>query len=133
MRRASIYRGKIGNKLVVTFVLFVSIFVVSTGWFLYGTTKNSLDNELGGKLVAIAQAVTTQIDESFPDYLPLLSNGAARRTHANLLNKLMKVKEATNVKRVYIFDRENRSLVDTDEDFPIGTEYIKLKFDKSEV
>jgi two-component system OmpR family sensor kinase len=133
MRRTGIYRGKIGNKLVVTFVLFVSIFVGSTGWFLYGTTKNSLDDELGGKLVAIAQAVTTQIDESFPDYLPLLSNGVARRTHANLLNKLIKVKEATNVKRVYIFDRENRSLVDTDEDFPIGTEYIKLKFDRSEV
>jgi len=131
MRRSALYRGKIGNKLVVTFVLFVTIFIGATGWFLYRTTKDSLDNELGGKLVAIAQSATTQIDGMF---VTQLSPGSEdTRTYANLLNKLKKVKEATKVKRVYIFDRENRSLVDTDSGVPIGTEYIRLKFNKSEL
>ena len=131
MKRSALYKGKIGNKLVVTFVLFVTIFIGATGWFLYRTTKDSLDNELGGKLVAIAQSATTQIDGMF---VTQLSPGSEdTRTYANLLNKLKKVKEATKVKRVYIFDRENRSLVDTDLGVPIGTEYIRLKFNKSEL
>ncbi|MEK7398060.1 MAG: hypothetical protein AAB116_14095, partial [Candidatus Poribacteria bacterium] len=118
------YKGKIGNKLVVTFVLFVTIFVGSTGWFFYRSAKNSLDSELGGRLVAIAQAVTTQIDGVF--IVQLLPGDEATLTYANYLKKLNSVKEATGVKRLYIFDRNNKSLVDTDDSVPIGTEYIKL-------
>ena len=125
------YKGKIGNKLVVTFVLFVTIFVGSTGWFFYRSAKNSLDSELGGRLVAIAQAVTTQIDGVF--IVQLLPGDEATLTYANYLKKLNSVKEATGVKRLYIFDRNNKSLVDTDDSVPIGTEYIKLIFDKSEL
>ncbi len=125
------YHSKIGNKLVITFVLFVTIFISATGWFLYRTAKNSLDDELGGKLIAIAQAVTTQIDARF--LMQLSPGDETTLTYANILNKLNKVKESTNVKRLYVFDKRNRSLVDTDSNIPIGTEYIKLKFDRSEL
>lgn len=131
MRGTGIYRGKIGNKLVVTFVLFVTIFVGTTGWFLYGITKSNLDSELGSKLVAIAQSTATQIYGM--SVMQLSPGDEETLTYANLLIKLKRVKEATDVKRVYIFDRENRSRVDTDADIPIGTEYIKLKFDRSEL
>ena len=81
------YKGRIGNKLVITFVLFVTIFVGSTGWFLYRSAKNSLDNELGDKLVAIAQVVTTQIEGVF---VTQLSPGDENTlTYANILNKLI--------------------------------------------
>ncbi|MDQ1327887.1 MAG: hypothetical protein QG641_1171, partial [Candidatus Poribacteria bacterium] len=125
------YKGRIGNKLIVTFVLFVTIFVGSTGWFLYRSAKNSLDNELGGRLVAIAQAVTTQIEGIF--VTQLLPGDEITLTYANVLKKLNNVKQATGVKRLYIFDKNNRSLVDTDETIPIGMEYIMLRFDKSEL
>ncbi len=131
MRKQYPYKGRIRNRLVVTFVLFVTIFVGSTGWFLYRSAKNSLDEELGGKLVAIAQTVTTQIDGLF---VTQLSPGDENTlTYANLFNKLNNVKDATKVKRLYIFDTENQSLVDTDESFAIGTEYVRLKFDRSEL
>jgi len=131
MKRTGMYRGRIGNKLVVTFVLFVTIFVGSTGWFLYRTAKNSLDDELGGKLVSIAQATTTQINGM--SVTQLAPGDEETLTYANLLNKITRVKDATNVKRVYIFDRENQSRVDTDVDIFIGTEYFQLKFDRSEL
>jgi two-component system, OmpR family, sensor kinase len=131
MSKISPYKGRIGNKLVITFVLFVTIFVGSTGWFLYRSAKNSLDNELGGKLVAIAQTVTTQIEGIF--VTQLLPGDETTLTYANVLKKLNNVKQATGVKRLYIFDKNNRSLVDTDETIPIGTEYSKLRFDKSEL
>lgn len=117
--------------MVFTFVLFVTVFVGSTGWFLYRTTKNSLDNDLGDKLMAISQAVTTQIDGMF--LMQLTPGDETTRTYSNLLNKLKEVKEATKVERLYIFNKDNQSLVDTDPGIPIGTEYIKLKFDKSEL
>ncbi len=130
MNIAPKYHSKIGNKLITTFVLFVTIFIGTTGWFLYRTAKNSLDDELGGKLVAVAQAVTTQIDARF--LMQLQPGDETTLTYANILNKLNKVKDATKVKRLYIFDRNNKSLVDTD-NIKIGTEYIKLRFDKSEL
>ena len=131
MAKTDTYTGRIGNKLVVTFVLFVTIFVGATGWFLYRTTKNSLDDELGGKLVAIAQSAATQIYGL--SVMQLAPGDEETLTYDNLLNKIRKVKEATNVKRVYIFGRDNRSLVDTDMDIPIGMEYIKLRFDRAEL
>ncbi len=124
------YKGKIGNKLIITFVLFVTIFVGSTGIFLYRSAKNSLDNELGGKLIAIAQSVTTQIDGSF--VTQLFPGDENRLIYINLLQKLNKVKQATDVKRIYIFNRDNKSLVDT-EKVPIGTEYVRLRFNRSEL
>ncbi|MGQ9609647.1 MAG: ATP-binding protein [bacterium] len=125
------YHGKIGNRLVITFVLFVTIFIGTTGWFLYRTAKNSLDDELGGKLIAVAQAVTTQIDARF--LMQLQPGDETTLTYANILNKLNRVKEATKVKRLYVFDRHSKSLVDTEADIKIGTEYIRLRFDKSEL
>jgi signal transduction histidine kinase len=131
MRRENPYKGRIGNKLVVTFVLFVTIFIGLTGLFLYRSAKNSLDEELGGKLVAIAQAVTTQIEGVF--VTQLMPGDEGTLTYANLLNKLNNVKQATEVKRLYIFDRNNRSIIDTDENIIIGTEYVRLRFEKSEL
>lgn len=131
MEKTSIYSGRIRNKLVITFVLFVTIFVGGTGWFLYRAIKDSLDDELGGKLVAIAQSATTQINGMF--VMQLAPGDEETLTYANLLNKLRKIKDATDVKRVYIFDRENRSLVDVNTDISIGAEYIKLKFDRAEL
>lgn len=131
MRNENLYKGRIGNKLVITFVFFVTIFVGSTGWFLYRSTKNSLDQELGGKLIAIAQTVTTQIDGLYATQL--FPGDENTLTYANLLNKLNNVKQATNVKRLYIFNRDNQSLVDTNEDIPIGSEYVRLRFEKSEL
>ena len=131
MAKTGTYGGRIGNKLVVTFVLFVTIFVGAAGWFLYRITKNSLDEELGGKLVAIAQAAKTQIYGL--SVIQLAPGDEETLTYDNLLNKIRKVKEATDVKRVYIFGRDNRSLVDTDMDIPIGMEYIKLRFDRAEL
>lgn len=125
------YHGKIGNKLVITFVLFVTIFIGTTGWFLYRTAKNSLDDELGGKLIAVAQAVTTQIDARF--LMQLQPGDEKTLTYSNILYKLNRVKDATKVKRLYIFDRHSKSLVDTEADIKIGTEYIRLRFDKSEL
>ncbi|MGB9595134.1 MAG: sensor histidine kinase [Candidatus Poribacteria bacterium] len=125
------YKGKIGNKLVITFVLFVTLFVGSTGWFLYRSAKNSLEDELGAKLIAIAQAVTTQIESVF---VTKLSPGDEQKpTYTIFKHKINNVKLATNVKRIYIFDKDNRSLVDTDENIPIGTEYARLRFYKSEL
>lgn len=125
------YKGKIGNKLTITFVLFVTLFVGSTGWFLYRSAKNSLDEELGGKLIAIAQSVTTQIDSVFVSQLS--AGDEHKLIYTILRQKLNNVKQATDVKRIYIFDRNNKSLVDTDENIPIGKEYVSLRFNRSEL
>ncbi len=125
------YKGRIRNKLVVTFVLFVTIVIGGSGWFLYRSTKRNLENQLGDKLIAIAQISATQISG---ELVTRLEPGDERsRTYANLTRKLVRIKEATGAEKLYVFDSLNRSLLDTDEQVHIGREYVKLRFDRSEL
>ena len=125
------YNGRIRNKLVIPFVLFVTVVIGGSGWFLYRSTKRSLEDQLGDKLIVIAQMAATQISG---DLVTRLKPGDEEsRTYANLIRKLERIKEATGAKRLYVFDPRNRSLLDTGEDVSIGREYVKLRFDGSEL
>ncbi|MCK5327082.1 MAG: hypothetical protein KAR36_00645, partial [Candidatus Latescibacteria bacterium] len=107
------YNGRIRNKLVIPFVLFVTVVIGGSGWFLYRSTKRSLEDQLGDKLIVIAQMAATQISG---DLVTRLKPGDEEsRTYANLIRKLERIKEATGAKRLYVFDPRNRSLLDTGE------------------
>ena len=125
------YKGRIRNKLVITFVLFVTTVIGGSGWFLYRSTKGSLEGQLGDKLTAIAQMAAIQISGELVTRLK--PGDEASRTYANLTRKLERIKKATGAKRLYVFDPQNRSLLDTGEDASIGREYVKLRFDRSEL
>ena len=127
----NLHRGKIGNRLVVTFISFVTLIIGLSGWLLYRSARRNLDDELGTKLIAIAQTVAVQID---PGVLLRLEPGYEEsRTYRNILRKLQRTKDATDVRKLYIFDSQNRGIVDSDPNVPIGYEYVRLKSDLREL
>jgi len=122
---------KIGDKLTITFglLMFSAIFVC--GWYLYGQTKHHLDKELGQRLVNIAQTIATHSNGAI--IMQFVHGNETGLTYRNLVSQLNGIKQKTKVKRIYIFDKHRRSLVDTEIGIPIGTEYLKLKFDQLEL
>lgn len=122
---------KIGNKLTITFgvLIFATIFVC--GWYLYGQTKHHLEKELGLRLVAIAQTIANQTNGNI---IKQLSPGnETGLTYKNSVSQLNLIKEKTEVSRIYIFNKQHRSFLDTKPQTPIGTKYLKLKFDQLEL
>ncbi|MCK4590781.1 MAG: hypothetical protein KAT86_03435, partial [Candidatus Latescibacteria bacterium] len=125
------YQGKIRNKLLITFISFVIVVVGGSGWFLYYSTRRALENQLGSELAAIAQIAANQISGEL--LLSLSPGDEQSRTYANLQRKLSSIKNSTGARRLYIFNLQNHSLLDTDPEVAIGREYPQLRFNTSEL
>ena len=122
---------KIGDKLAITFGLLIFSAIFVCGWYLYGQTKHHLDEELGQRLVDIAQTIAAHSKGAI--ITQLVPGNETGLTYRNLVYQLNQIKQKTAVKRIYIFDENRRSLMDTETGIPIGTEYLKLQFDRLEL
>ncbi|MBM3242394.1 HAMP domain-containing protein [Candidatus Poribacteria bacterium] len=124
-------RRKIGDKLAVIFGLLIFAAILVCGWYIYGQTKHHLDQELGQRLIDIAQTIATHANGAI--ITQLVPGNETGLTYRNLVSQLNSIKHKTAVKRIYLFDANHRSLVDTEREIPIGIEYLKLKFDQLEL
>ncbi|MEW6380336.1 MAG: ATP-binding protein [bacterium] len=105
--------------------------VLACGWYFYGYTRHYLDQELGQRLIDIARTIALHLDG---DIVKQLTPGnESGLTYRNLIVQLDQIRQATAANRIYVFDKNNRSLLDTQPAIAIGTEYLKLKFDQLEL
>ncbi len=126
----SLSQTRLRTKLILTYVMFVVPVLAVSGFFYYESARRSLDAELGERLVAVAQATATRYD-------PLIISSFERgdeqgRTHQSYRASLVQIRERTNLKRLFVFDPELRSLLDTEDGIPIGTPYARLRFQQAE-
>jgi len=122
---------RLRTKLILTYVAFVVPILAVSGFFYYESARRSLDAELGERLVAIAQAAATRFN-------PLIVSSFQRgdeqgRTYRSYRASLVKIRDRTNLKRLFVFDPGLRSLLDTQEGITIGTEYARLRFQEAEI
>ena len=124
-------RTRIGHKLILSFVLLVMVVVGMSGWVLFELTRRSLEWQMRIHLVSVAKLVSTSLSG---DVLRYLRPG---REHSNLyrtlMGKLQRAEQGVGARHVFVFDRQHRSLLDTDGLMPIGREYPKLLFDRREL
>ena len=111
-------------KFVAALILLVLMTLSVTGFLFYHAAKRGLDKELGDRLTSLARVGATMIEGD--KLLVLMPGDEETRMYANMRRSLLKLKSATGVKRIYVFDREGRSLLDS-EPFPIGQEYLELR------
>ncbi len=124
-------RGRIRQKLVLSFVLLVMVLVGTSGWALVELTRRSLEWQMRAHLMSTAQLVSSGISG---DVLRILAPGWEHSgVYRTLVAKLRRAKEVVGARRVYVFDRLGRSLLDT-EGVPIGQQYHHIRIrDRSEV
>jgi signal transduction histidine kinase len=110
--------------------LLAVIFAVS-GWFFFGSTQQALDAELSRRLTNVAQVVAATLN---PRYVSSIRPGdEGSSLYHVLIGEMKRIKQATQVKDVYVFDHDNRIILDADEETPIGQEYLLLKLDQREL
>lgn len=118
-------------RLIAAYVAFVAPVVALSGFYYYDTARRGLDRELGKGLCAVAGAAATRFNP-----LILSSFGPEDRDNRALWSyhsALERIRERAGLDRVFIFDLEFRSLLDTREGVRIGTTYSRLQFQRPEI
>ena len=125
------HRARIGQKLVLSFVLLVMVLIGTSGWTLVELTRRSLEGQMRGHLISTAELVGSGISG---DVLRILAPGWERAgVYRTLVTKLRRAKDVVGARRIYVFDRLGRNLLDT-EGMPIGQQYHHIRIrDRSEV
>jgi signal transduction histidine kinase len=118
-------------KLLVLFTAPTMLLFAGFAVVAHEVARRNLEAELGTRLAAIAASASTQIRGK---YLVDLEPGAEADPLAEgARRKLREVMRATDVARLYVFDREFGSRVDTDADVPIGTTYYQAQLDQAPI
>lgn len=124
-------RMTLSVKLMLAFVL-PTVTVFSLFAFVaYKVQRDELEAELGRRLEAVASAAATRIRGK---YLVDLSAGDEEEDlyYSGALKRLSQVQAATEVERIYLFDRDYNTKVDTS-GTPIGAKQFQAEIDRREL
>ena len=128
---ASPGHGSFRRRLVLSFVTLAMLVVGGSGWFLYERALESLEAQLSSRLVAEA----TLIANGLPPFIARFSPGIERfRYYGQYTSRLRESQRMIGARRIYVFDREGRSLMDTEPSIAVGFPYSVVKYrDRTEV
>ncbi|MFH1569975.1 MAG: ATP-binding protein [Gemmatimonadota bacterium] len=113
-------RGRLGRKLVLSFVALAMLVVGGSGWFLYEQSVQILEEQMGSHLVAEAQLLASRLESSGDVILRLVPGFENLNWYRAQRDRLRRDQEHTGARRIYVFDRNERSLLDTQPRVPIG-------------
>ena len=118
------------HRLIFVFVVFIFLIFFNSGLTLHWIIRQSLETEMGAKLAAVARAGSVQFDNSEIGYL---MEGVGPRTEEYLREKLSRLMSATHVKRIFMFDLNGRSILDTESKIRRGTSQFNFRIYRSEL
>ncbi|MBW7997413.1 MAG: HAMP domain-containing protein [Candidatus Glassbacteria bacterium] len=121
----------IRTKLIATFAALVLPLLALSGYLFHTTARESLDRELGHRLVAVAQATVTRFN---PTILTGFRRGdQSGRTYGSYRASLLEIRDRTGLERIFVFDPDGRSIMDTRDGVEFGSEYARLSFQRAEM
>lgn len=124
-------RLSIRVRIVLLLILQIVVVFVLGGVYLDWRLQRTLEDELAGKLTAIAGTVVLQLEPEF--LLSLAPGDEDTRTYAHLREQLLAIQQSIQLRRIYLFTREGRSLVDTRPDVRLGGDYPFLRYNEVEL
>lgn len=128
-----IFRTSLRNKLIGVFLAPTLLIVLVYGLLAYFAARQGLEDELGKRLVAVGQTLSADMSESIEAAQIARLEPSKQRVLDRLREKLRQTREQTEVRRVFLFDREMTSLVDTRGDVGFGQQLYEVEADRVEV
>ncbi len=118
-------------KLVVALVLpTVGVFSLFA-FFAHELQREELEAELGRRLRSVASAASTQLRGKYLEGL-VEGDEAENLYYEGGMRRLAQMQQATDVERLYVFDREFRTRLDTG-GAPIGATQFQAEIDRREL
>ncbi|MDC4207179.1 MAG: HAMP domain-containing protein (plasmid) [Candidatus Manganitrophus sp.] len=125
------FRSRLFFKFIIPYIfLIVTVFSFS-GWLFFSSASEALDAELSRRLVGVADLIARTVN---PTFLVRIQPGDEETSlYRLILEELETIREATQVKDIHLFDRQNRVIVDLDGTQTIGEEDLLLQIDSYEL
>ena len=113
------------------FILLVALFNV-VGWYLYFVVKNSKEDELGNRLITVANMVSSYL-ENEAVIISFTKGDEQTDWYKHLKEYLLEVKKKNNLRALSIFNLDYRWMIGTDENMRIGVYSYLLLIDEEEI
>ncbi|MDZ7267042.1 MAG: HAMP domain-containing histidine kinase [candidate division KSB1 bacterium] len=129
------FRPRIRTQLILFLILQVGTLLALAGFYLHGRMRAQIESELADKLVALAVS-GAQLVASASGVTPVISlvpGDEASRTVQALRQACAPLLAAGKLNRLVICDRDSRLLFDSRSELAIGSEYVRLRFDREEM
>ncbi|MGV3620662.1 MAG: ATP-binding protein [Archangium sp.] len=121
-------------RLLLAFLLPALLVLAVGGYLLFRASRNTLEEELGRSLAAVAASVASQLKaERVLSIEAGDASGEGSRTWRSLNSQLLDVKQRTRVRRIYVVDGEKRARLDAGGRLEPMTEATELLRDPAEV
>lgn len=117
-------RGSLRNRLIFFLVLPLALLISAFGFYLYKVVERSFQDEFRLRLTTVAELSALQLSPSLLNALPRSSTSTLLRE--KLLRKLDRVRSSSQVNRIYVFDDQRQSILDTHRDVRPGEDYFHL-------
>lgn len=115
------FRSRIQNTLLFYYLFPILVIFILLGAYFYLKTERLLDHELGKRLNSVALFASYQIK---PFHLSALRlNDPTNQTYTTLKERFSDLKKKNDIARIFLFDPEDRSLLDTDSAYSPGQIY----------
>lgn len=129
--RRPTFRSRLFFKLIIPYILLIVTVFSLSGWLFFSSASEALDAELSRRLVGVADLVARTVNPTF--LLRIQPGDEDTSLYRLILEELGKIREATQVKDIHLFDRQNRVIVDLDGAQAIGEEDLLLQIDSYEL
>lgn len=124
-------RSKILTRLLWAYLLPTLLLVALFGYLAHQVAKHSLDISLGQRLISIAEFTTTRLHAE--SLLSLSPGDDDSRVAKRLRQRLLELKQRTQVARLFALDPNLNSLCDTDPSIKIGDKTYSSEADRAEL
>ena len=121
------------TKLIGVFLVPTLVIILVYGLLAYFAARQGLEEELGKRLVSVGRALSADLSESFDAKLIDRLEPSKERVRNRLRDRLRRTREATGVKRLYLFDASLGNLVDAQGPSPFGERIYKLQANRYEI
>lgn len=118
-------------RMMTAFVLPTAAIVVVLVAVAYISARQGMEDELAQRLAAVGQVVAADMSDGIDASQISRLDESMPRVRSRLLERLEAAREATGVRRIFIFDREAGSLVDTEES-AFGSTLYRIQADRGE-
>ena len=120
-------------KLLAVFVLPTLALLALYGTGAYAVARSGLEAELGRRLVSIGQTLAADMSYGLTAKQLTRLDPSKERTLGRLRQTLETARDATGVRRVFLFDAELKSLADSQVDVAFGEKLFMLEADRVEL
>ena len=118
-------------RLLVAYLIPTLALLAVFGFYAERVTRRALEDALGRRLMGIALAGTTQINQAVLDFLG--PGDDASLSAQRLRRRLKRLRDSTRVTRIFLLDAALRSKGDTRKEVHIGDRHYNAEADRDEL